>query len=338
MTQHLLGLLTAVVLYVLLRRWGLASWLATLATLPLLFDAMQLVLEHSVLSDVLFGLLLVLAVAALAWSPTTADGGGRARRAAAGGRHAGPRRRRAHRAGRGRCSACWRGRPGAPASSTRSSWWSRSRRRWRRTPRWYHHVARAPGRSPRPAGARSTCAPPPSSTAARSRCPPTSGRSARPSRSASARTPPATAGTTRRRCTRSTCRRGSRRRRRCPTSPTGRSRRSPLAYARVVARDALLGFAPTRADHYEYDTAFKWSFFHYVDYVATRGPAPAFAAHGGELPRRGTPLPTSRRVRPSWSTCPGRSAGPARAGARRAGRAPGTGRPSPVRWRCCCSR
>ena len=30
--QHLLGLATAVVLYLLLRRWGVGRWLATLAT------------------------------------------------------------------------------------------------------------------------------------------------------------------------------------------------------------------------------------------------------------------------------------------------------------------
>ena len=57
--QHLLGLLTAVLLYVLLRRWSVPGGLATLACLPVLFDAMQLVLEHSPLSDVLFDLLVV---------------------------------------------------------------------------------------------------------------------------------------------------------------------------------------------------------------------------------------------------------------------------------------
>jgi hypothetical protein len=65
--QHVLGLLTGVVLYALLRRRSVPSQLATLATLPVLFDAMQLSLEHSVLSDVLFDLLVVAGVAALAW-------------------------------------------------------------------------------------------------------------------------------------------------------------------------------------------------------------------------------------------------------------------------------
>ncbi|HET7069017.1 MAG TPA: phospholipid carrier-dependent glycosyltransferase [Nocardioides sp.] len=68
--QLVLGLLAAVAAYVLLRRWGVSPWVATLATVPMLFDAMQLLLEHAILSDVLFGFLLVAAVAALAWSPT----------------------------------------------------------------------------------------------------------------------------------------------------------------------------------------------------------------------------------------------------------------------------
>jgi hypothetical protein len=68
--QLLLGLLTAVAAYVVLRRWGVSPWPATLATVPLLFDAMQLLLEHAALSDVLFGSLLVAGVAALAWTRT----------------------------------------------------------------------------------------------------------------------------------------------------------------------------------------------------------------------------------------------------------------------------
>ena len=65
--QHGLGLLTAVLLYVLLRRRSVPGGLATLACLPVLLDAMQLVLEHSPLSDVLFVLLVVAGIAALAW-------------------------------------------------------------------------------------------------------------------------------------------------------------------------------------------------------------------------------------------------------------------------------
>jgi hypothetical protein len=65
--QHLMGLASAVVLYVLMRRWRVNVHVATLATLPVLFDTMQLVLEHSVLSDTVFELLLVMAVATLGW-------------------------------------------------------------------------------------------------------------------------------------------------------------------------------------------------------------------------------------------------------------------------------
>jgi hypothetical protein len=67
--QIVLGLLTAVVAYALLRRWGVTPVIATLATVPMLFDAMQLLLEHAILSDVLFGLFVVSAIAALAWWP-----------------------------------------------------------------------------------------------------------------------------------------------------------------------------------------------------------------------------------------------------------------------------
>jgi 4-amino-4-deoxy-L-arabinose transferase-like glycosyltransferase len=68
--QLVLGLATAVVAYALLRRWRVNPRVATLATVPMLFDAMQLLLEHAILSDVLFGFLVVTAVAALAWRPT----------------------------------------------------------------------------------------------------------------------------------------------------------------------------------------------------------------------------------------------------------------------------
>src|SRR4051812_27549721 len=68
--QQLLGLLTAVTVYSLLRRWGVRPAVATLAAAPTLFDSMQLVMEHAILSDVLFGALVVFAVAVLAWWPT----------------------------------------------------------------------------------------------------------------------------------------------------------------------------------------------------------------------------------------------------------------------------
>lgn len=65
--QHLMGLVSATVLYLLLRRWGVRPRVATLAALPVLFDTSQLVLEHSILSDALFQLLVLSAVALLGW-------------------------------------------------------------------------------------------------------------------------------------------------------------------------------------------------------------------------------------------------------------------------------
>ncbi|MDX6366232.1 MAG: hypothetical protein QOK30_1308 [Nocardioidaceae bacterium] len=67
LVQHLMGLGTAVMSYALLRRWGVTAWLATLATLPVLYDGMQLMLEHSVLSDTLFEFLVVAAVVVVGW-------------------------------------------------------------------------------------------------------------------------------------------------------------------------------------------------------------------------------------------------------------------------------
>lgn len=65
--QHVLGLATGVLIYVLLRRWDVGRWPATLATLPVLFDSLQLLLEHAPLSDTLFVLLVTLGVVALGW-------------------------------------------------------------------------------------------------------------------------------------------------------------------------------------------------------------------------------------------------------------------------------
>ncbi|HEX6874671.1 MAG TPA: hypothetical protein VF165_03350 [Nocardioidaceae bacterium] len=67
LVQHLIGLLLAVGCYALLVRRGLPVWGATLAVVPLLFDPLQLVLEHYILSDFLFEALLVLACLALLW-------------------------------------------------------------------------------------------------------------------------------------------------------------------------------------------------------------------------------------------------------------------------------
>src|SRR5215213_536435 len=67
--QHLLGLSLAVAIYAFLVRRGLPAWGATLGSLPLLFDPLQLVLEHYVLSDVVFAALLVAGCLLMLWNP-----------------------------------------------------------------------------------------------------------------------------------------------------------------------------------------------------------------------------------------------------------------------------
>jgi hypothetical protein len=58
--QHLMGLGVAVMVYVILQRHGVADWLATVATLPVLFDPGQLMLEQLIMSDML-GMFLLMA-------------------------------------------------------------------------------------------------------------------------------------------------------------------------------------------------------------------------------------------------------------------------------------
>ncbi|MGI5225822.1 hypothetical protein [Actinoallomurus sp. CA-142502] len=66
--QHLMGLAGAVMIYALLRRrFGLPSWGASLATVPLLYDGYQIQLEHLILSDITFEFLLVCAVTIVLW-------------------------------------------------------------------------------------------------------------------------------------------------------------------------------------------------------------------------------------------------------------------------------
>ncbi|MDX6326656.1 MAG: hypothetical protein QOK15_3010, partial [Nocardioidaceae bacterium] len=65
--QHVVGLALAVACYAFLVRRGVPHWGGVLGTLPLLLDPLQLVLEHYVLSDVLFEALLVGACLTLLW-------------------------------------------------------------------------------------------------------------------------------------------------------------------------------------------------------------------------------------------------------------------------------
>lgn len=67
--QHVMGLVTGVLIYALLRRRSLPGWGAALAAAPILFDASYLRLEHAVLSDTQFIFLVVAGLTVLMWSP-----------------------------------------------------------------------------------------------------------------------------------------------------------------------------------------------------------------------------------------------------------------------------
>ena len=67
LVQHLAGLATAVLVYAVLVRFGIRTWLAAVATIPVLFDPLQLILEQYVLTDTWTVFLLVAALAILVW-------------------------------------------------------------------------------------------------------------------------------------------------------------------------------------------------------------------------------------------------------------------------------
>jgi hypothetical protein len=69
LAQHLAGLAVAGLVYAMLRRRGVAAWLAVAAAAPLALDPYQVVLEHYLLAEGLFTPLLALLVVVLLWSP-----------------------------------------------------------------------------------------------------------------------------------------------------------------------------------------------------------------------------------------------------------------------------
>ncbi|MGH3321136.1 MAG: hypothetical protein ACRDN9_13345 [Streptosporangiaceae bacterium] len=72
--QHLMGLAMGVLTYTVLLRFGVRRWLATLAAIPILWDAYELQIEQMVMSDTLFDLLLLGGLTVLAWRRAPASG------------------------------------------------------------------------------------------------------------------------------------------------------------------------------------------------------------------------------------------------------------------------
>jgi len=66
--QHLLGLATAVLIYAVLLRFGARRWIAVLATVPVLFDPLQLIIEQYVLTDAVATFLVLVALVVLVWN------------------------------------------------------------------------------------------------------------------------------------------------------------------------------------------------------------------------------------------------------------------------------
>lgn len=65
--QHLMGLAVALAVYLLLQRRGLPRWLSCLAVVPLLFDSLQVTIEHFILVESLFTTILLAAFLLLLW-------------------------------------------------------------------------------------------------------------------------------------------------------------------------------------------------------------------------------------------------------------------------------
>jgi hypothetical protein len=67
--QHLMGLLIAVMIYVLLRRNGVPKTWAAIATLPQLLDGYIIEDEHLIMAETVFTFLLMIALLLLLWQP-----------------------------------------------------------------------------------------------------------------------------------------------------------------------------------------------------------------------------------------------------------------------------
>ncbi len=67
--QHVLVLVDALLLYLLLLRFGVRTWLAALGTAPILLDAFQLNVEQNILSESFFETMIVIAFVILLWRP-----------------------------------------------------------------------------------------------------------------------------------------------------------------------------------------------------------------------------------------------------------------------------
>jgi hypothetical protein len=74
--QHLMGLALGVMIYAVLRRYGLPDWGATLAAMPVLFSAYQVQLEHEILPSAAFSFLVLSAIALTLWWPVRNPGAG----------------------------------------------------------------------------------------------------------------------------------------------------------------------------------------------------------------------------------------------------------------------
>ncbi len=73
-TQHLMGLAMALMLYALLRRARVRAWIATLATVPVLFNGFEIQLEHMVMADLLFEFFMFAAATLLLWNRRPSGG------------------------------------------------------------------------------------------------------------------------------------------------------------------------------------------------------------------------------------------------------------------------